>query len=45
MSLNYVSKGDEGSVITEIRLDDDGEFLDPWPDGFFDEGFNERFGA
>jgi hypothetical protein len=28
-----------------IGLDQDGEFTDEWPDGFFEEGFNEIFGA
>ncbi len=31
------------SVVYEMRLDQDGTFLDPWPGGFFEEGFRERF--
>ncbi|MCK4783419.1 MAG: AAA family ATPase, partial [Desulfobacteraceae bacterium] len=31
------------SVVYEMRLDKDGTFLDPWPGGFFEEGFKERF--
>ncbi len=34
----------EGSVIKKIALDDDGELKDRWPGGFFEEGFEERFG-
>jgi len=33
----------EGSEILELRLDEDGEFIDPWPDGFFEEGYNDLF--
>lgn len=38
------SKNGEGSVIKKIALDEDGEMIDNWPGGFFEEGFNERFG-
>jgi len=31
------------SVVYEMRLDKDGTLLDPWPGGFFEEGFKERF--
>jgi hypothetical protein len=27
-----------------LELDDGGRLLDPWPGGFFEEGFRERFG-
>ena len=30
-----------GSQIRQLRLDDQGDFIDPWPDGFFEEGFGE----
>lgn len=46
VSVLYVDPRDElGSVIEEIRIDDDGEFIDIWPDGFFAESFNELFGS
>ena len=31
----------EGSKITQLRLDENGDFIDAWPDGFFDEDFGE----
>ncbi len=31
------------SVVTELRLDEDGSLIDEWPGGFFEEGFKERF--
>ena len=27
----------------ELELAEDGTLLDPWPNGFFEEGLNERF--
>ena len=42
VSVVYVEPGgSEGSQIYPLRLDEYGEFLDDWPDGFFEEGFNE----
>ena len=45
VSLIYVDQQPGiGSVIKIIRLDEDGDFIDEWPHGFFDEGFNELMG-
>ena len=44
VSVLYVDPngdGTDGSTITRLRLDENGEFLDGWPDGFFEEGFGE----
>lgn len=38
------SQNGEGSIIKKIALDEEGEMIDNWPGGFFEEGFNERFG-
>ena len=35
--LYVESCGGDGSTIKELRLDEDGEFIDLWPDGFFVE--------
>jgi hypothetical protein len=32
-----------GSVVREMRLDRDGEFLESWPEGFFEERFVDMF--
>lgn len=46
VSVLYVdSKADGTSTIQTLRLDTDGSFLDEWPGGFFEERFNEMFGA
>jgi hypothetical protein len=44
ISVIYVEPTDRGSRILPLRLDDKGGFVDDWPDGFFEEGFNEIFG-
>ena len=42
ISILYINPlGKKGSSIQELRLDDDGEFIDIWPDGFFVETFND----
>ncbi len=43
VAVIYVQSTDAVSEAFELRLDDDGNFLDPWPGGFFEEGFRERF--
>jgi AAA15 family ATPase/GTPase len=43
ISLIYVQPTDSGSVIRVLELDAEGRLLDPWPGGFFEEGFKERF--
>ena len=44
VSVLYVYPDDEdteGSAIRVLRLDDRGDFIDYWPDGFFEESFGE----
>lgn len=43
VSLIYVQPTDSGSIIRVLELDAEGRLLDPWPGGFFEEGFKERF--
>jgi len=44
VSVIYVMKDEEGSHCYPLRLDSQGEFIDAWPEGFFEEGFKEMFG-
>jgi hypothetical protein len=37
----YVSRGSDGSHISRIRLDSEGELMDKWPGGFFPERIRE----
>jgi predicted ATPase len=42
VAINYVWQDQEGSShIKHIRLDHEGNFIDSWPHGFFEESFNE----
>lgn len=44
VSILYVAPSSEyGSTITNLRMDERGDFLDEWPEGFFEESFNELF--
>ncbi|TSA48172.1 MAG: DUF3696 domain-containing protein [Deltaproteobacteria bacterium] len=44
VAVIYCDKTPDGTVATELRLNDKGEFIDPWPQGFFEESFKEMFG-
>jgi predicted ATPase len=39
----YVSQEDGKTRLTQIDLDRKGEFVQPWPDDFFEVDFYERF--
>jgi len=41
VSVLYVSREEEGSVIDQIGIDEKGNFIDEWPHGFFPERLNE----
>ena len=43
VAVLYVEHGNEGAIVREIRIDPQGRFVDDWPDGFFEERFNEVF--
>ena len=43
VSVVYVERGVDGSRIVQLRLDASGDLIDPWPGGFFEEGFAEMF--
>jgi len=43
VAVIYFDKTSDGTVATELRLNDKGEFIDPWPQGFFEESFKEMF--
>ncbi len=42
ISIVYVEPGPNGSTVTQIHLDDDGDLIDDWPNGFFEEGFRDH---
>ena len=41
VSVIYVSRGAEGAKAERLRLDEDGDFIDEWPNGFFLERLRE----
>jgi predicted ATPase len=44
VSVLYVDVGEEGARVTRLPLDDDGDFMVHWPNGFFEERFQEMTG-
>lgn len=44
VSILYVQQEENGySTVIHLRMAEDGGFIDPWPNGFFEEGYNELF--
>jgi hypothetical protein len=43
VTILYAESTPKGSVVRQIQLDDEGQLVDAWPGGFFEEGFRERF--
>ena len=41
VSVIYVSRGPEGAKAERLRLDEEGDFIDEWPNGFFAERLRE----
>jgi len=44
LSINFIEQGKEGVVCTTIGVDEEGDFTDRWPRGFFAERSQELFG-
>lgn len=43
VAVLYVSPGEDGAVVKNLRINEHGRFQDDWPNGFFEERFNEEF--
>jgi hypothetical protein len=43
LAIHYLEKSPEGIQISRIRIDEEGEFIDRWPKGFFSERAEELF--
>ena len=43
ISVIYVQNTDKGVSFSQIRIDEEGEFIDRWPKGFFGERAEELF--
>jgi predicted ATPase len=45
VSVLYVDPTSSGAArVEELRMDESGEFIDEWPEGFFEERFQEVLG-
>ena len=44
IAVYYVEQEDGQTSVYEIGVGDSGEFLQPWPDKFFDQVYEERYG-
>ena len=44
VAIYFISSGDGAVQCREIEVDDHGEFIQDWPDDFFELDFNERHG-
>ncbi|ARB27620.1 AAA family ATPase [Pseudomonas tolaasii] len=45
IAIYYVEPTLAGGEIIPIRLDSDGDFIDAWPEGFFEERLREKMGG
>lgn len=43
LGVYYVEQGEQGITLTSIRINDEGDFVDRWPKGFFSERMEELF--
>lgn len=43
IAVLYVQPGEDGAEVKELRVSEHGQFIDSWPNGFFEERFNEEF--
>ena len=43
LAIYFIEPGDTGITVTPIRVDEDGDFIDRWPRGFFAERAGELF--
>ena len=43
VSVQYVEPSSTGTKFKRLRIDDEGDFLDEWPNGFFEERDEELF--
>ncbi len=44
VAVNYFDRVGDAIVVTQLRINSEGEFIDNWPHGFFDERIGEMYG-
>lgn len=45
VAVLYVDRSEESSWVRQLRLGANGELLDPWPTGFFDDSLDDLLGG
>lgn len=45
VAIYYVEPTPTGGEVIPIRIDSDGDFIDAWPEGFFEERLKEKLGV
>ena len=43
VAVHFVEPSMDGPRIRRIEIDEEGDFIDEWPGGFFEESFQEKF--
>ena len=43
VSVIYIDNRHGLSTSKQLRIDEDGDFIDEWPRGFFEESYDEKF--
>ena len=43
IAVHSIERGSGGASLWRLRVDEEGEFIDPWPRGFFEERARELF--
>ena len=43
VAVHFVESTKEGPRMKRIEIDEEGDFIDEWPGGFFEESFHEKF--
>ena len=43
IAVHFVESTADGPRIRRIEIDEDGDFIDEWPGGFFEESYREKF--
>jgi predicted ATPase len=43
VAVYYFTSSEEGTIAKRLHINDQGEFIDSWPNGFFEERLEELF--
>lgn len=43
IAVHFIEATAEGPMVKRIEIDEEGDFINEWPGGFFEESFSEKF--